>query len=57
MRWDEMSTAAKAEYAGRRARQDRVAQGLPETVEDPVVLDRIGRIAAPVLKPDLGDAA
>lgn len=33
-----------AETAGDRARRERAAQGLPPTVEDPAVLDKIAAI-------------
>lgn len=41
-------TAAKsekpAETAGDRARRERAAQGLPPTVEDPAVLEKIAAV-------------
>lgn len=49
--WTRMSPEEKQEHIREANRKETEEQGLPEHVEDPVVLERIAEILRPVLFP------
>ncbi len=44
--WNRMTREEQREESARIARAERVAQGLPEVCDDPVILAKVARIAA-----------
>lgn len=52
-----MSRDEQRAFAAETARAERVAQGLPPVIVDPVMIDQLERAAAPVLTPDASEAA